>query len=366
MTPRPIIEVGEIASMLAREILPLCQTILANGVRQGDEWRVGSVAGERGTSMGVRLTGPRAGVWIDSNKTTDKGDALDLVAAVEFGGDKRQALRWARGWLGLEHVDPATLQRVRRQAEAEDDKAARRAAAQDKAKRERASRIFLAAEPKIAGTPVERYLLGRGIDFAAIGRQPGALRYAPELPDPENGELHPTMVAAITGPSGHTIAVHRTFLKVHADGRVTKADIVNANGKPEAKFSLGKYAGGCIRLWRGASGKSLKDAVAGEWVIIGEGIEDTATAVMAAPEYRALVAVSGGGFQSLKLPEAIGGVILLGQNETNAKAAENWERVIAHYQAMGKRVRIVRPDPAVKDVNDMLTRSANLRQGASS
>jgi hypothetical protein len=359
-----MIEVGEIAAMLARDVEALVRTVLPNGVRQGTEWRVGSIAGERGTSMGVCLAGAKRGIWVDSHHPEHRGDALDLVAAVEFGGDKRRAIVWARGWLGLDQIDLDQLPRVRRQAEAEAEKEARRSAQGDARKRDSAIRMFLAAQERIAGTPVEIYLKGRGIDFAALGRQPRCLRYAPELPDRHTGELHPTMVAAITNSAGYTVAVHRTFLRVHPDGRVTKADVRNENGKNEAKVSLGKYAGGCIRLWRGASGKPLGEAKPGEWVLIGEGIEDTATAVMANPEFRALVAISSGGFLSLKLPDAIEGVFLLTQNEDNEAAAENWSRVATHFQSQGKRVKLVRPPQGVKDINDMVKPDGGLDEPA--
>jgi hypothetical protein len=50
----------------ARESLPaLCQRWLPNGRRVGAEWIVGSLRGERGQSLRVRLSGSKAGVWRD-------------------------------------------------------------------------------------------------------------------------------------------------------------------------------------------------------------------------------------------------------------------------------------------------------------
>jgi len=49
-------------------------------------------------------------------------------------------------------------------------------------------------------------------------------------------------------------------------------------------MTLGPFRGDRIRLWRGASGKPLKDALPGETVVIGEGLKDALTAACAAPD----------------------------------------------------------------------------------
>lgn len=67
---------------------------------EGAEWRVGSLAGEPGRSCAIHLGGTKSGVWSDF-ASGEGGDALDLMAAVRFGGDKRAALVWSRRWLGI-------------------------------------------------------------------------------------------------------------------------------------------------------------------------------------------------------------------------------------------------------------------------
>ncbi|KKK75084.1 hypothetical protein LCGC14_2877310 [marine sediment metagenome] len=57
--------VREIAGMLADRAEVLCGQLLPAGRRHGSEWRVGSVAGEPGKSLGVCLRGAKAGVWAD-------------------------------------------------------------------------------------------------------------------------------------------------------------------------------------------------------------------------------------------------------------------------------------------------------------
>ena len=83
---------------LAARIEPLCRELLPAGVKVGPEWRCGSVQGEPGNSLGVRLKGDKAGIWCDFN-TGEKGDALELVKAC-LGLDTKGAMDWARSWLG--------------------------------------------------------------------------------------------------------------------------------------------------------------------------------------------------------------------------------------------------------------------------
>lgn len=344
-----LLDIGALVAHLAGRIEALCLELLPQGVREGNEWRVGSVAGEPGRSMAVHLSGDKAGVWCDwAGRPGDRGDALDLVALVLFAGRKAEAIRWARAWLGIDReIDPDTLRIERRRLQ---EKRGREKAAEAR-KRGSALALYLSAAPQIAGTAAERYFLGRGIDWGALGRQPRALRFARELVHPETGELAPALLAAITGPTGEMVAIHRTYLEALADGSVVKLRSVK-----DAKLTLGRYAGAAIRLWRGKSAKALDHAEPGEWVIIGEGIEDVATAVTAYPEYRALVAVSGGNV--VRLPPAIEGVILLAQNEDNAAALDALKRTVEGYIEQGKRVRLAVPPADVKDINELAQRMA--------
>jgi hypothetical protein len=69
------------AAALARlpELLAL---LLPGGRVVGAEWHVGSLAGERGDSLRVRLRGERAGVWCDFATGDRGGDVIALAAAV--------------------------------------------------------------------------------------------------------------------------------------------------------------------------------------------------------------------------------------------------------------------------------------------
>src|SRR5438477_3932354 len=96
---------SEIVRQLAARAGELVADLLPAGYREGAEWRCGSVAGERGDSLGVHLTGSKAGVWSDFS-TGQKGNALALVRKV-LGLNMRHAIQWSLHWLG--HADGKAL-----------------------------------------------------------------------------------------------------------------------------------------------------------------------------------------------------------------------------------------------------------------
>jgi hypothetical protein len=93
---------GDVSRLLAGQIRALCGELLRDGRQEGAEWsaRCPWRADHQAGSFKVRLSGPRAGVWADF-ATGERGDALDLVAKILFRGEKKPAIEWAAGWLGL-------------------------------------------------------------------------------------------------------------------------------------------------------------------------------------------------------------------------------------------------------------------------
>lgn len=91
---------SQLADMLARDCERVCRELLPNGKRQGDEWCAGSVSGEAGNSLKVRLSGDRAGKWADFATSDDSGDLIDLWGAVR-GLSVGETLREVRAWLGV-------------------------------------------------------------------------------------------------------------------------------------------------------------------------------------------------------------------------------------------------------------------------
>lgn len=70
----------EVSRQLAQRAEDIARYLLPYGKKSGAEWRVGSISGESGESLGVHLTGEKSGVWSDFANGSS-GDLLDLWAA---------------------------------------------------------------------------------------------------------------------------------------------------------------------------------------------------------------------------------------------------------------------------------------------
>lgn len=329
--------IPELAAMLAARIEPLARELLPAGHREGSEWRCGSVAGEPGRSLGVHLgPGPKRGVWCDF-ASGEAGDALELVARVRCGGDRAEAIRWARAWLGLPAGAGGGTDGVVPPPPAPSAQVTRP---------DRAGRALWLSGRPIQDTPAEAYLAARGIHLAELGRVPGALRYRDDVWCSERGRPAPAMLACVVrGPE--IVACHRTFLDRGADGRWGKAAI------RAPKKVLGALRGGCIPIARGAAATPLPEVTADETVAVTEGVEDALTVALHMPEWRVLAAVSLGNMAELELPARIARLVLVFDRDgENAAARRARDRAIAAHQRQGREVRVVLPPEGYKDVND--------------
>jgi hypothetical protein len=342
MSAAPI-RAGDLSAMLAARMQALAPALLPAGHRDGGHWRCGGVDGAPGQSLAIHLHGPHAGLWHDFS-TGEGGDALDLVAAVLARGDTREAIRWARAWLGVGEPGAAELP-----ARKPPEPVERMPDADEAARRRKALALFLAGREGIAGTPAGDYLAARGIALAELARQPRALRFHPECWCAEARASLPAMLAAITDAEGAHVGTHRTWLARDEAGTWRKAPL------RDPKKSLGPYAGGFIPLWRGASAKPLRQAEPGEVVAIAEGIETALSVALACPELRVLAAVALANMSRVILPRTVARVILCADNDAdNPKARALLERAAERFAAEGRSVAIARP-PAGKDFNDTLT-----------
>lgn len=97
-------DITEIKRMLSDRAQAVAEMLLPGGRKDGQEWRAGSTAGEKGQSLGVHLSGQKAGVWQDF-QSGEGGDLLDLWVACK-GGTLSEALDSARAWLGVTRPEP--------------------------------------------------------------------------------------------------------------------------------------------------------------------------------------------------------------------------------------------------------------------
>jgi twinkle protein len=95
---------NELSRALAASADRIVAHLLPGGRKKGPEWKAGSVAGESGDSLSVRLSGPKAGVWSDF-ATGESGDLLDLWAACR-GQSIAEAINDAKAFLGIRDAMP--------------------------------------------------------------------------------------------------------------------------------------------------------------------------------------------------------------------------------------------------------------------
>lgn len=301
-------ELVDIQYRLARRPEELAGKILSAGKRAGGDWRCGSIDNTPGSSFALRLVGDRAGLWLDhADPAGASGDALELIVRTVGGGDFPSSLEWARRFLGDEAVAPRAMVAPPPSNIANSDDA-----------RQAAQAIWLNARDSLAGTPVDAYLFGRGINLSALGRQPRALRFHPALWCKEARRRLPAMVAAIVDGTGVHAATHCTWLaeRPDADGVLSwlKADV------PTPKKVLGSARDGSIRIFRG------RDATGAVARPLAEGIETALSVALACPELPVLCTISLGGMARVALPASIETVILSADHDTTRRRGGRFTR----------------------------------------
>jgi hypothetical protein len=311
---------SDIAAALADRILELCAHLLPRGRREGAEWRCGSIYGEAGRSMGVHLRGNKAGRWCDF-ATGEKGDALDLVAAV-LGFDMVEAIKWACDWLGGARTLGTRFGRA--------------STGDDLSHLEFARRVWGQARP-IEGTLGEQYL--RKIRCIDLPDWPSTLRFHLRLKHGPSGATYPAILCAVQSPEGQICGIWRIFL-----------DPTTGNKAPveSPRMGLGRIAGGAARL-----------SPAGEELVIGEGVETCLAALCSDPTRKCWAGLSASLMRHIVLPAQVRGVLLLEENDRpdrrGRRASPDAVSALADRFLMeGREVRIVRPPTGSKDLNDLL------------
>jgi putative DNA primase/helicase len=314
---------AEVAARLADSIADLTRHLTGTEPtsRNGHELRW------RGKgSLGVHASGPKRG-WFHDNEADKHGDALALVAHLR-GCSMREAYHWALAWLGMKGGQ-SPRQAPRRPEPPPDPP--QRPPETDRAKVELAAGLWREARPA-AGSPVERYLGGRGLTLP-----PDApLRFHPACP--RSTERLPAMVALMSDPAtGQPCGVHRTFLAPDGAGK--------APGK--TKMMLG--GAGVVRL--------VPDAEVTAALGIAEGIE-TALAVMQRYGWAPVWAAgSAGGIKRLPVLVGIEALTVFPDADDDGASMDAAQECAARWQAAGREVQFLTP-PAGADFADLAERVA--------
>jgi hypothetical protein len=255
-----------ISRLLAQNIHALCRELLPNGRQINHEWFCGSIAGERGNSCKVHLTGEKAGVWCDFNGGYEKGDALGLVKAV-YRYDTAAALAWAHRWLGIDdRPHPRRRSAIRRPPPRSPAPPPVPAAPRAADNPERWDYYGRTSTP-IAGTLAEVYLAARGLAFDDPAGEVLRFRtrHPRKNPDTDQLEHHPALIALLRDVlTGEPCGLVNIYLQ--ADGRDRLRDV-------KGKTTWGRALGAAVML-------DPHDVVT-MGLILAEGIETGISLIMA-------------------------------------------------------------------------------------
>lgn len=89
----------QLSQQLAQRAEDFSRFLFPDGKKSGNEWCIGSLQGEKGSSLKIHLKGVKAGVWSDF-ATGESGDLLDLWAHKE-GVSLLNAMKGVKAYLGL-------------------------------------------------------------------------------------------------------------------------------------------------------------------------------------------------------------------------------------------------------------------------
>jgi hypothetical protein len=378
----------EIGAMLHDHAEAVVRMVFPHAVEAGGFLCIGSLDGEPGDSLKVRLRGPKRGTWADyaasASDPRGKGDLLKLLQLTVGGGDFRAGIAEAKRFLNLDSMDPQALERMQRRAAAARAKAQREKAGEDERKRRNAEGLWQAASPLTPSSPAFRYLEGRGIDFKRLGKLPGAIRFHHRVSHAELSEQRgeraylPAMVTKFTLLDGTHAATHVTYLHFDAAAGwvklppLTVEEADPATGELTAKrIDAAKkifsplYWGAHIPLWKGDGRGKLADAPEGAAIEVAEGIENALSYALANPAARVLAAGTLGNLGALALPPQLGTLTVLADNDIKPAPIEALRDALAKQQAQaaaqaagtGRAPRTIatrRPPPEFKDWNDWL------------
>lgn len=258
--------------------------LFPRGRRSGDEWRLANIRGDAPRNTGscvITLRGAHAGDWIDFDGNQGGGPISAIEEAT--GLDGRALIVEAAELAGIapgapERRAPPTPPPLKRDPALE------------------IAHILTGAET-ITGSPVARYLTGRGL----IVPEAADLLFHPDLTHWETKTGYPAMLGQVRDRDGAVIGLHRSYLAIE-DEAVTKAPL------DKAKKMLGRVAGGAVRL---------ADLGDGDRLALSEGIETGLAVMTACPDLPVWATLSTSGLEQVDLPPGVRRVLILADNDTS-------------------------------------------------
>lgn len=106
---------GELNQLLLGRIEEVCQYLLPQGTKKGNEWKFGDLQGGSGNSGGVVMNGSKAGSWADFADSSCRGNSLvSLWCQVRCNDDYPAAAEEIKKYLGVTDSDLKISHRPRK------------------------------------------------------------------------------------------------------------------------------------------------------------------------------------------------------------------------------------------------------------
>ncbi|MBB3386008.1 MULTISPECIES: toprim domain-containing protein [unclassified Rhizobium] len=361
-------DTADIKQGLKDRIVDLCGRLLPDGQMQGRLWVAHNPVTcdhHKSAEFKVALTRD-IGAWKDY-RTGEKGDVVRLIEYCRQCSF-REAMDFARDFLGIRQMTREDFARFQqRSAEA-------RAKAEQEAEKKRlqniafAEKLFHKGYLDGAGSTAEAharaYFAARRIPLDQIPKRDTAtMRFAPALEywrrakfERRDGKLikisegpsFPVILSAMRAPTGQIAACHCTFLSPLGPKKLPVGEDENA------KLMRGEAKGAMIRISHGPEGVPPELAQQAWPLLLGEGIETTASVSIEAPEARAWAAgsLSNMGNAPIDLP-CISAVIVLKDHFKSKTTEKQFADVLEKLAAHGKPVTVIE-SIAGNDFNDQL------------
>lgn len=152
----------DIEQRLCDRVEDVCRHLLPQGKRNGAEWCVGSVEGEKGDSLRINLSG-KVGVWADFADSDKKGKTLMSLWCHRRGQPFAACFQEAKEWLGIR--DEWRERRVQRAAAKSSPDGAEQSGSWSRWRVKNVKEAWGKCQPLTEDGPVWNYLVnGRGLE----------------------------------------------------------------------------------------------------------------------------------------------------------------------------------------------------------
>ena len=269
-------------------------------------------------------------------ETGEGGGIIDFIKQENHFDTNYQVMTWLNEFLGSDHANTPPPQFENRNP----NNTYTQDSAQRRAQNKKYALDTWNKSKEIKGTPVEKYLLGRGINLKTI-LSCNDIRFSNcKLPgniDP--GNIYPTMISLYRDiKTNEPVAIHRTYLEVISQSEVIK----------KQKANLGSNNNAVIKL--------SDDADVYTTLFVTEGIENAITALLKghAPVW---AVGSAGNLANFKPIPGIENLIIFADNDKEGlKSAENCG---LKWGQSNVNVTIFKSPVGGGDLNDLLRNDAH-------